>query len=143
MRAQRYVLDFLQPHMLPLIQRLPGPIFQQDNALPHTARVLQDCLHTVSFLPWNARSPNLSQIEHIWSHLVYLVVKVSDRVWHVTISSPEPLKTRCVGGRCTANQSRAQTYSCGVVARRMGSQIRFRPCHLTVVKNYEVRHPKP
>ncbi|GFY17698.1 transposable element Tcb2 transposase [Trichonephila clavipes] len=30
--AQRYVHDILQPHVLPLMQRLPGAIFQQDNA---------------------------------------------------------------------------------------------------------------
>ncbi|GFW08567.1 hypothetical protein TNCV_2775891 [Trichonephila clavipes] len=32
MTAQRYVQDILQPHVLPLMQRLPGAIFQQDNA---------------------------------------------------------------------------------------------------------------
>ncbi|GFW64259.1 transposable element Tcb1 transposase [Trichonephila clavipes] len=42
MAAQRYVHDILQPHVLPLMQRLPGAIFQQDNARPHTARVSQD-----------------------------------------------------------------------------------------------------
>ncbi|GFU62495.1 transposable element Tcb2 transposase [Trichonephila clavipes] len=39
MTAQRYVHDILQPHVLPLMQRLPGAIFQLDNARPHTARV--------------------------------------------------------------------------------------------------------
>ncbi|GFX28046.1 transposable element Tcb2 transposase [Trichonephila clavipes] len=51
------------------MQRLPGAIFQQDNALPHTARVSQDCLRTVTTFPWLTRSPDLSQIEHIWDHL--------------------------------------------------------------------------
>ncbi|GFV43828.1 transposable element Tcb1 transposase [Trichonephila clavipes] len=39
MTAQRYVHDILPPYVLPLMQRLPGAIFQQDNARPHTARV--------------------------------------------------------------------------------------------------------
>ncbi|GFV58117.1 transposable element Tcb2 transposase [Trichonephila clavipes] len=39
MTAQRYVHDILQPHVLPLMQRLPGAFFQQDNAQPYTARV--------------------------------------------------------------------------------------------------------
>ncbi|GFS63853.1 transposable element Tcb2 transposase [Trichonephila clavipes] len=39
------------------------------NALPHTARVSQDYLRTVTTLPWPARSPDLSPIEHIWDHL--------------------------------------------------------------------------
>ncbi|GFX82681.1 transposable element Tcb2 transposase [Trichonephila clavipes] len=55
MTAQRYVHDILQPHVLPLMQRLPGAIFQHDNAWPHTARMSQDCLRTVTTLPWPAR----------------------------------------------------------------------------------------
>ncbi|GFV74550.1 transposable element Tcb2 transposase [Trichonephila clavipes] len=51
MKAQRYVHDILQPHVFPLMQRLPGAIFQQDNSRPHTARVSQDCLRTVPTLP--------------------------------------------------------------------------------------------
>ncbi|GFV50735.1 uncharacterized protein TNCV_2213961 [Trichonephila clavipes] len=51
-----------------------------------------------------------------------LVVKVSDRGWHVMSSSQVPLKTRRVGKRCTLNLSRAQTSFrwCGVVVRRGG-----------------------
>ncbi|GFU49052.1 transposable element Tcb2 transposase [Trichonephila clavipes] len=88
MTDQRYVHDILQPHMLPLIQRLPGTIFQQDNARPHTAR--------------GCGSP---------------VAKVSDHGRHVMSSSPVPLKTQRVGQRCTLNLSRTETSSrwCGVV----------------------------
>ncbi|GFT67415.1 transposable element Tcb2 transposase [Trichonephila clavipes] len=42
MTAQWDVHQILQPHVLPLMQRLLGAIFQQDNAGPHTARVSQD-----------------------------------------------------------------------------------------------------
>ncbi|GFW32235.1 transposable element Tcb2 transposase [Trichonephila clavipes] len=42
MTAKWYVHDILQPHVLPLMQRLSGAIFQQDNARPHMARVSQD-----------------------------------------------------------------------------------------------------
>ncbi|GFT01941.1 uncharacterized protein TNCV_3056841 [Trichonephila clavipes] len=45
MTPQRYVHDILQPHVLPLMARLPGAIFQLDNAQPHTARVSQDFPH--------------------------------------------------------------------------------------------------
>ncbi|GFX37305.1 transposable element Tcb2 transposase [Trichonephila clavipes] len=48
---QRYVHDIQQPHVLPLMQRLPGALFQQDNAQPHMASVSPDCLRTVSTLP--------------------------------------------------------------------------------------------
>ncbi|GFT39024.1 transposable element Tcb2 transposase [Trichonephila clavipes] len=39
MTAQWYVHDIMQPHVLLLMQRLPGTIFQQDNARPHTERM--------------------------------------------------------------------------------------------------------
>ncbi|GFX60924.1 transposable element Tcb2 transposase [Trichonephila clavipes] len=69
MTAQRYVHDILQPHVLPLMQRLPGAIFQQFIVWPHTARVSQDCLRTVTTLPLPAQSPDSSPIELIWDHL--------------------------------------------------------------------------
>ncbi|GFW77298.1 transposable element Tcb2 transposase [Trichonephila clavipes] len=67
--SQRYVHDILQPHVLLLIQLLPGALFQQDNARPHTAMVSQNCLRTVTTLHWPVRSPGLTPIEHIWDHL--------------------------------------------------------------------------
>ncbi|GFX82380.1 transposable element Tc1 transposase [Trichonephila clavipes] len=51
------------------VWRCPGPIFQQDNARPHTARVAQDFLRLFQTLPWLARSPDLSLVEHIWDQL--------------------------------------------------------------------------
>ncbi|GFS78110.1 putative transposable element [Trichonephila clavipes] len=69
MTAQQYVHGILLPHVLSLMQRLPGAIFQQDNARPHTARISQICIRAVTNLPWPARSPDLSPIEHIGNHL--------------------------------------------------------------------------
>ncbi|GFX48351.1 alpha-1,3-glucosyltransferase [Trichonephila clavipes] len=60
----------------------------------------------------------------------------------LTLSSTDHV--RCVGERCTLNLSRAQTSSrrCGVVVRRGGCQLRYRPRHLTMVQNYEFRRHK-
>ncbi|GFX91606.1 transposable element Tcb1 transposase [Trichonephila clavipes] len=68
MTTQRYAHDILQPHALPLMQRLPESIFQQGNTRCHTERVSQYYLRTVTILHWPARSPDLSPIEHIWDH---------------------------------------------------------------------------
>ncbi|GFU87121.1 transposable element Tcb1 transposase [Trichonephila clavipes] len=45
MTVQWYVHDVLQPHVLPLMQRLPGTIFQQDNARPLTTSVTRLSAH--------------------------------------------------------------------------------------------------
>ncbi|GFU48903.1 transposable element Tcb1 transposase [Trichonephila clavipes] len=66
MRAQWYVHYILQPHVLPLMQRLLGAIF---STILELTRQGGDCLRTVTTLPLPARSPVLSPIEHIWDHL--------------------------------------------------------------------------
>ncbi|GFU83358.1 DDE_3 domain-containing protein [Trichonephila clavipes] len=64
--GQCHVDDFLRPHVGPFINGLPGAIFQQDNARPHTAGVAQDFLRYFQTLPWPARSPDLSPVEHVF-----------------------------------------------------------------------------
>ncbi|GFX56322.1 transposable element Tcb2 transposase [Trichonephila clavipes] len=73
MTTQWYIHDILQPHVFPLMQRLPGAIFQQDNARPHAARLSEDCLRIVTTLAWPAQSPDSSPIQHIWDHLGWRV----------------------------------------------------------------------
>ncbi|GFV79016.1 transposable element Tc1 transposase [Trichonephila clavipes] len=64
--GQRYVDNILRPHVGPILNGLPGTIFQQDNACPHTARVTQAFLRHFQTLPWPARSPDLSRVEYVW-----------------------------------------------------------------------------
>ncbi|GBM90044.1 hypothetical protein AVEN_50666-1 [Araneus ventricosus] len=45
---------------------IQGGVFQQDNTRPHTAVVTQHALQSVDMLPWPARLPDLSPIEHVW-----------------------------------------------------------------------------
>ncbi|GFW29560.1 DDE_3 domain-containing protein [Trichonephila clavipes] len=67
--GQRYIDEILRPHVEPFLNGLPEAIFQQDIASPHTARVAQDFLRHFQTLPWPARSPNLSPLEHVLDQL--------------------------------------------------------------------------
>ncbi|PSN35629.1 Transposable element Tc1 transposase [Blattella germanica] len=68
LNSNRYIREVLQPEALPLLQATPHAIFQQDNVRPHVARILQafSQRRQVSLLPWPARSPDMSPIEHVW-----------------------------------------------------------------------------
>ncbi|GFU85073.1 transposable element Tcb2 transposase [Trichonephila clavipes] len=61
--------DILRPHVGHFLNGLPGEIFRQDNARPHTARFAQDFLRHFKTLPCPARSPDLSPVEHVWDQL--------------------------------------------------------------------------
>ncbi|GFT81661.1 transposable element Tcb2 transposase [Trichonephila clavipes] len=64
-----YVDDILRHHVRPFLNSVPGEIFQQDNARPHTAKVAQDFLRHFQTFPFPARSPDLSPVVHVW-HLL-------------------------------------------------------------------------
>ncbi|GBO13374.1 hypothetical protein AVEN_47161-1 [Araneus ventricosus] len=67
--GQRYVDHILRPHVKTFLYGLPGAIFQQDNARPHTARVAQNFLRHVQTFLWPARAPDLSPTEQVWDQL--------------------------------------------------------------------------
>ncbi|GFV64597.1 transposable element Tcb1 transposase [Trichonephila clavipes] len=65
LNSQRYISEVLKAVVLPYLQGLPTDIFQQDNARPHVARIVQRFFvnHQIELLPWLSRSPDLSPIE--------------------------------------------------------------------------------
>ncbi|GFU17229.1 transposable element Tc1 transposase [Trichonephila clavipes] len=51
------------------LDQYPGLIFPQDNARPHTTSVAMSCFTACQTLPWPARSPDFSPIEHLWKRI--------------------------------------------------------------------------
>ncbi|GFX78966.1 transposable element Tcb1 transposase [Trichonephila clavipes] len=64
----------------PGIMGLATAIFQQDNAQPHVARIIQRFFvnHQIELLPWPARSPDLSPIENMWSMVVQRLTQITN-----------------------------------------------------------------
>ncbi|GFU53246.1 transposable element Tcb1 transposase [Trichonephila clavipes] len=76
---QRYISEVLEPVVLPYLQGLATAIFQQDNARPHLARIVQRFFvnHQIELLPWPARSPDLSPIENMWSMAAQRLIQIT------------------------------------------------------------------
>ena len=76
--GQRYIDEILRPHVVPFLRPLGNNgIFQDDNARPHRARIVDGFLqaNNVRRLEWPAMSPDLSCIEHVWDVLGRAVQK--------------------------------------------------------------------
>ncbi|XP_068081357.1 protein GVQW3-like [Anabrus simplex] len=63
--ADVYARLAIQPVVLPFMNSIPGGVFQQDDARPHAAVVTQRALNSFDIVPWPARSPDLTPIEHV------------------------------------------------------------------------------
>ncbi|GBN74691.1 hypothetical protein AVEN_204936-1 [Araneus ventricosus] len=97
--ANLFVSLVIQPVVLPFMNSIQGGVFQQDNARPHTAVVTQHALQSVDVLPWPAKSPDLSPIEHVWDIIgrqlqrhpqpALTVPVLTDQVQHAWNSIPQ------------------------------------------------------
>ncbi|GFX41932.1 transposable element Tcb1 transposase [Trichonephila clavipes] len=89
LNSQRYISEVLEPVVLPYLQGLATAIFQQDNARPHMARIVQRFFvnHQIELLPWPARSPDVSPIENMWSMVAQRLTQITppdatqDQLW--------------------------------------------------------------
>ncbi|GFW38037.1 transposable element Tcb1 transposase [Trichonephila clavipes] len=86
---QRIISEVLEPVVLPYLQGLATAIFQQDNARPHVARIVQKFFvnHQIELLAWPALSPDLSPIENLWSMVAQRLSQITppaatpDQLW--------------------------------------------------------------
>ncbi|GFW35682.1 hypothetical protein TNCV_4435321 [Trichonephila clavipes] len=68
---QKFELQNDTTDLLPFMNSIQERVFQQDNAHPHTAAVMQHAPQSVDMLPWPARSLDPSPME-ISSRMGYL-----------------------------------------------------------------------
>ena len=111
-------LSFLQ-------QRNFDHVFQHDNARCHVARVCRDFLNQNHFrvLPWQALSPDLSPIEHLW-------VELGRRVRHRQIHRKH--YRSCVTHLCTSGDNIPQAFIQLLISsmrRRCEAVVTARGCH--------------
>ncbi|GFV49711.1 transposable element Tcb1 transposase [Trichonephila clavipes] len=106
MHATLVLHQVLEPVVLPYIQSLATAIFQQDNALPHVARIVQRFFvnHKIELLPWPTRFPDLLSIENMWS-------MVAQRLTQITppAATPDQLRQRVEAAWSAVPQERIQS----------------------------------
>ncbi|GFT60691.1 transposable element Tcb1 transposase [Trichonephila clavipes] len=89
LNSQRYISEVLESVVHPYLQGLATAIFQQDQARPHVARIVQRFFvnHQIELLPWPARSPDLLPIENMWSMVAQRLTQITppaatpDQLW--------------------------------------------------------------
>ncbi|GFU01019.1 transposable element Tcb1 transposase [Trichonephila clavipes] len=79
LNSQLYISEVLEPVVHLYLQGLATALFQQDNAQPHVARVVQRFFvnHQIELFPWPARSLDLSPILNMWSMVAQRLTQIT------------------------------------------------------------------
>ncbi|KFM64920.1 Transposable element Tcb1 transposase, partial [Stegodyphus mimosarum] len=106
LNGQCYISEVLESVALPYLQGLPTAIFQQDNARPHVARIVQGFFvnHQIELLPLLARFPDLSPIENMWSMVVERLTQITSQA-----ATPDQLWQRVEAAWSTVPQKHIQS----------------------------------
>ncbi|GFY24751.1 transposable element Tcb1 transposase [Trichonephila clavipes] len=89
LNSQRYISEVMEPVVLAYLRGLATAIFQEDNARPHVARIVQRFFvnHLIELLHWLVRSPDLSPIENMRSMVAQRLTQITppaatpDQLW--------------------------------------------------------------
>ena len=67
LNSNTYVREVLEHEVVAFLQRIPGTIFQQNNACSHVVKTVGDfCLaQYMQLLPWPTYSLDMSPIDHL------------------------------------------------------------------------------
>ena len=71
LNSDSYIWEVVEPKVLPLLRRILGAVFQQDNARAHVSQTAQTFFsaQNVMLLSWPAYSLDISPIEHVWDFI--------------------------------------------------------------------------
>ncbi|UYV78741.1 hypothetical protein LAZ67_16002621 [Cordylochernes scorpioides] len=137
LKSQRCISEVLEPVVFPFLQALPTTIFQQDNARPHVARIVQRFFvnRQIKLLPWPARSPDLSPIENMWSMVAQRLTQITSPA-----ATPDQLWQRVEDSWSTVPQEHIQSLF-ESMPRRVAAFARFKAGRTSVKDDLHTGRP--
>ncbi len=129
LNAVSYRDNILRQVAIPYVRNLgPNGILQDDNALPHRARIVNQYLEDegVQRLQWPANSPDLNPIEHLWDQLGRAVrARVTNATTLADLRRILIEEWEAIPQARVANLVRSMRRRCQAVIAAFGSSTRY------------------